>query len=63
MFQEVQRAAAAAMKELTANEKKQVGLEERRKHAKAKAKKLEKSLKDVKLSLSGRESIQMLNSV
>ncbi len=32
---------------MTANEKKQVGLEERRKHAKSKAKKLEKSLKDV----------------
>lgn len=32
-----------------ANEKKQVGLEERRKHAKSKAKKLEKSVKDVRL--------------
>lgn len=43
----MQKAAAVALKELTANEKKQVGLEERRKHAKSKAKKLEKSLKDV----------------
>ncbi|KAI0687981.1 RecF/RecN/SMC [Cytidiella melzeri] len=45
-YEEVQRAAAVALKELTSNEKIQVGLEERRKHAKSKAKKLEKSHKD-----------------
>ena len=45
--QEVQRAAGEALKDLTSNEKKQVTLEERRKHAKTKAKKLEKSLKEV----------------
>ena len=45
----MQRAAADVLKDLTASEKKQIGSEERRKHAKSKAKKLEKSLKDVRL--------------
>ena len=45
--QEVKTAAAEAVKDLSAQEKKQVGLEERRKHANSKAKKLKKSLQDV----------------
>lgn len=35
------------MKDLAAREKEQVGLEERRKHAKTKLKKLHKSINDV----------------
>ena len=45
--QEVKEAAAEALKDLTFHEKKQVGLEERRKHANTKVKKLKKSLQDV----------------
>lgn len=40
-------AAAEATKDLALHEKKQVGLEERSKHAKSKAKKLKKSVQDV----------------
>ena len=43
----MQTAAEAALKDLGAKEKKEVGLQERRKHASAKAKKLKKSLTDV----------------
>jgi structural maintenance of chromosome 4 len=45
--------AAAAMKDLAANEKQQVSLEERRKHANSKGKKLKKSLQDVSLDNDG----------
>jgi hypothetical protein len=45
--QEVKAAAAEAVKDLAVHEKQQVGLEERSKHAKSKAKKLKKSLQDV----------------
>ena len=44
--QEVKVAAAAAMKDLASHEKKQVSLEERRKHANTKAKKLKKTLQE-----------------
>lgn len=44
-------AAAAALQDLTAREKDQVGLEERRKHAKTRTKKSEKSLADVSTTL------------
>jgi hypothetical protein len=37
------------MKEMATYEKQEVGLEEKRKHANSKAKKLKKSLQDVKL--------------
>jgi len=37
------------VKDLTAHEKKEVGLQERQKHAKSKAKKLKKSVQDVSL--------------
>ena len=46
-FQEVKQAAAAAMQELATYEKQQVNLEERRKHATSKAKKLKKSVQEV----------------
>lgn len=45
-------AAAAALQDLTAREKEQVGLEERRKHAKTRTKKSEKSLADVSTVLN-----------
>ncbi|KAH8094744.1 RecF/RecN/SMC [Cristinia sonorae] len=45
-YEEVKVAAAAAIKDLQEQEKRQVGLEERRKHAKAKEKKLKKSLQE-----------------
>jgi structural maintenance of chromosome 4 len=45
--QEVQDAAAAAVKELAHHEKQAVELHEREKHAASKAKKLKKSLGDV----------------
>ncbi|EIN14323.1 hypothetical protein PUNSTDRAFT_129962 [Punctularia strigosozonata HHB-11173 SS5] len=45
-YEEVRTLAAAAMKDLAANEKQQVSLEERRKHANSKGKKLKKSLQD-----------------
>jgi len=47
-MQEVKAAAAEALKEMAAYEKQEVGLEEKRKHANSKAKKLKKSLQDVK---------------
>ena len=47
ILQEVQAAAKEAVKDLAANEKQEVGLQERRKHAGSKAKKLKKSLQDV----------------
>jgi structural maintenance of chromosome 4 len=50
--QEVKAAAEEAAKDKAAREKQSVGLEERRKHASAKAKKLKKALADVSLSLS-----------
>jgi len=46
-LQEVKAAAAEAVKDLAVHEKQQVGLEERSKHAKNKAKKLKKSVQDV----------------
>jgi len=46
--QEVKAAAAEALKGMTAYEKQEVGLEEKCKHASSKAKKLKKSLHDVK---------------
>jgi hypothetical protein len=48
--QEVKAAAAEALKEMAAYEKQEVGLEEKRKHANSKAKKLKKSLHDVWIS-------------
>ncbi|KAI0962099.1 hypothetical protein AcV7_001019 [Taiwanofungus camphoratus] len=45
-YEEVKTAAALAVKDLAAQEKQQVSLEERRKHANGKAKKLKKSLQD-----------------
>ena len=47
-MQEVKAAAAEALKEMATYEKQEVGLEEKRKHANSKAKKLKKSLQDVK---------------
>jgi hypothetical protein len=47
-MQEVKAAAAEALKEMAAYEKQEVGLEEKRKHANSKAKKLKKSLQDVR---------------
>jgi structural maintenance of chromosome 4 len=46
-IKEVQAAAAEAVKDLASHEKQEVGLEERRKHATGKAKKLKKSLHEV----------------
>ena len=46
-IQEVKSAAAEAVKELAVHEKQRVGLEERRKHANGKAKKLKKSIQEV----------------
>ncbi|THH32819.1 hypothetical protein EUX98_g1311 [Antrodiella citrinella] len=45
-YEEVKRLAAAAIKDLQEQEKRQVGLEERRKHSRTKEKKLKKSLQD-----------------
>ncbi|KZT73247.1 hypothetical protein DAEQUDRAFT_703578 [Daedalea quercina L-15889] len=45
-YEEVKAAAAEATKDLAAHEKRQVGLDERRKHASSKAKKLKKSLQE-----------------
>ncbi|EGO05390.1 hypothetical protein SERLA73DRAFT_101211 [Serpula lacrymans var. lacrymans S7.3] len=45
-YEEVKAAAAVALKDLAAHEKQEVGLEERRKHATSKMKKLKKSLLD-----------------
>jgi structural maintenance of chromosome 4 len=50
IIKEVKAAAAEAVKDLAAHEKQQVGLEERSKHAKSKAKKLKKSVQDVSCS-------------
>lgn len=47
-MQEVKAAAAEALKEMATYEKQEVGLEEKRKHANSKAKKLKKSLQDVR---------------
>jgi structural maintenance of chromosome 4 len=44
IVQEVKAAAAEAVKNLAAHKKQQVGLEERSKHAKSKARKLEKDV-------------------
>ncbi|KAF9819247.1 hypothetical protein IEO21_02286 [Rhodonia placenta] len=46
IYEEVKAAAAEAMKDLAAQEKQQVSLDEKRKHANSKAKKLKKSLQD-----------------
>jgi len=43
----VNKAAAAAVKELAANERQEVSLTERRKHAAGREKKLKKSLQEV----------------
>lgn len=48
VIQEVQTAAEAALKDLVAKEKEEVGLQERKKHATTKAKKLKKSITDVR---------------
>ena len=45
--QEVKAAATEALKEMAVYEKQEVGLEEKRKHANSKAKKLKKSVQDV----------------
>ncbi|KAH9980780.1 RecF/RecN/SMC protein [Russula compacta] len=45
-YEEVKAAAAEALKEMATYEKQEVGLEEKRKHANSKAKKLKKSLQD-----------------
>ncbi|KAL0952089.1 hypothetical protein HGRIS_008725 [Hohenbuehelia grisea] len=45
-YEEIREAAAAALKDLAAHEKQEVGLNERRKHATSKAKKLKKSVQD-----------------
>lgn len=47
--QEVKAAAAEAVKDLAVHEKQAVGLEEKRKHATGKAKKLKKSLHEVRI--------------
>lgn len=52
--QEVKSAAAAALKELALNEKQQVSLEEKRKHAKTKLKKLQKTVADVRVIILDR---------
>ena len=49
--QEVKRHAGEVMKTLQSREKEEVGLQERKKHATGKAKKLRKSLQDVLVSL------------
>ncbi|KAF8274355.1 RecF/RecN/SMC [Lactarius quietus] len=46
IYEEVKAAAAEALKEMAVYEKQEVGLEEKRKHANSKAKKLKKSLQD-----------------
>jgi len=46
-YEEVKRHAGDVMKTLQAREKEEVGLQERKKHAIGKAKKLKKSLQDV----------------
>ena len=43
----MQAAAALAVKDLAANERQEIALQERRKHADSKTKKLKKSLKEV----------------
>ncbi|KAI0253228.1 RecF/RecN/SMC N terminal domain-containing protein [Lactifluus subvellereus] len=45
-YEEVKAAAAEALKEMSAYERQEVGLDEKRKHANSKAKKLKKSLHD-----------------
>ncbi|KAF8633608.1 hypothetical protein AX15_001396 [Amanita polypyramis BW_CC] len=45
-YKEVQAAAAEAVKDLASHERKEINLEERKKHASAKAKKLKKTLQD-----------------
>jgi structural maintenance of chromosome 4 len=47
--QEIKEAAAEAVKDLAKHEKQQVGLEERLKHSSSKAKKLKKSIQDVRM--------------
>lgn len=47
----MQAAAALAVKDLAANERQEIALQERRKHADGKAKKLKKSLKEVNIFL------------
>jgi structural maintenance of chromosome 4 len=56
-MQEVKAAAAEALKEMAAYEKQEVGLEEKRKHTNSKAKKLKKSLQDVKFASSLRVNV------
>ena len=51
-WQEVQAAAALAVKDLAANERQEIALQERRKHADGKAKKYKKSLKEVSILTS-----------
>ncbi|KAI0713123.1 RecF/RecN/SMC protein [Cerioporus squamosus] len=46
LYEQVQQAAAAAVQDLAAREKEQISLEEKRKHANTKAKKLKKSIAD-----------------
>ncbi|RPD64655.1 RecF/RecN/SMC protein [Lentinus tigrinus ALCF2SS1-7] len=46
LYEQVQQAAAAAMQDLAARDKEQISLEEKRKHANTKAKKLKKSISD-----------------
>ena len=51
VYEEVKAAAIEASKDLAVHEKQQVNLEERKKHANTKAKKLKKSLQEVSLLL------------
>ena len=47
-MQEIKDAANEAIKDLAKHEKQQIGLEERKKHASGKTKKLKKSIQDVR---------------
>lgn len=47
-FQEVQTAANKAVKELAEHEKREIGLQEKMKHASTRAKKLKKSVQEVR---------------
>lgn len=47
-LQEVQTAANKAVKELAEHEKREIGLQEKMKHASARAKKLKKSVQEVR---------------
>jgi esterase/lipase len=50
-LQDIKDAADEASKDLAKHEKQQIGLEERKKHASGKTKKLKKTIQDVRTSL------------